>query len=177
MQVAFQISTISILQTYLEDSLKTLAFTKDSPNKQASQVRACRDFIVSVSCLSLVGFDSTWRLKLPRRMKLPINSTRPGARSCHLFQPGARSCHQIGQAHEAATYFKPAHEAANKFESTRRVKLPTNSTRRTMLPSIPTRHTKLATDSNQPASQPAIRLTCHIAASNWSASKIWFLLP
>jgi hypothetical protein len=157
-QVAFQISTISILQTYLEDSLNTLAFTKDSPNKQASQVRACRDFIVSVSCLSLVGFDSTWRLKLPRRMKLPINSTRPGARSCHLFQPGARSCHQIGQAHEAATYFKPAHEAATK--SARRKKLPLISNRRTKLPTnrpgarschlFSNRRTKLPTNSNRP---------------------------
>ena len=168
MQVAFQISTISILQTYLEDSLKTLAFTKDSPNKQASQVRACRDFIVSVSCLSLVGFDSTWRLKLPRRMKLPINSTRPGARSCHLFQPGARSCHQIGQAHEAATCFKPAHEAATYFKpaheaatkSARRTKLPLISNRRTKLPTnrpgarschlFSNRRTKLPTNSNRP---------------------------
>ena len=158
MQIAFQISTISILQTYLEDSLKTLAFTKDSPNKQASQVRACRDFIVSVSCLSLVGFDSTWRLKLPRRMKLPINSTRPGARSCHLFQPGARSCHQSGPAHEAATFFKPAHEAATK--SARRTKLPLISNRRTKLPTnrpgarschlFSNRRTKLPTNSNRP---------------------------
>ena len=157
--MAFQISTISILQTYLEDSLKTLAFTKDSPNKQASQVRACRDFIVSVSCLSLVGFDSTWRLKLPRRMKLPINSTRPGARSCHLFsnrrtklptnsnRPGVRSCQRIQRGAQCCHLFRPG------TQSWQQIRI------------------------SQPASQPAIRLTCHIAASNWSASKIWFLLP